>query len=431
MKKILSLLVVFFILTCSCHATVTDTESPVKIYTSATVTEYPIPFDYIEDEDIEVTLVSIDTGAKIAQVLNVDYTIVDDTVTYATAPGSSYEVIIRRVTPYTQEASWVAGSAPPLSAHESALDKLTFLTQDLNERLNRSLHLSVSSTADPELPDLSVHPGELLRINLAGDAIDTLTVAASGVYPDFTAYCDPMDLTNMRQHTYQSLGYLQRSKFTYTGTSTITIGPGVYDLVGGVYWQTVFWSSDLTFTNTFTDAGWYYLYIDDSSLPGAPAMISDANIISSATAPSWSAIRHGWYNGEDRCIFAYFVFSGNIWPFYHDGGDYVQYEAEGTPSRSYTDLSAAETVTVQLPAFSTRGKFSLFCTLNGPYLVYVSTKASAYLTLGYGASGTNVRFPLFEHYTSSTQGLALALSDYTGTNSVSLQTNGWYFPTGM
>lgn len=40
-------------------------------------------------------------------------------------------------------------------------------------------------------------------------------------------------------------------------------------------------------------------------------------------------------------------------------------------------------------------------------------------------------FSLFDYYTSSSQNMNIALSDYTGTNSVSLQTNGWYFPSGM
>ena len=169
MKKVLSLVAVLIFLAFPIHATVTDTESPVKVYTSATVTAYPIPFEYIDDEDIEVKLVNIATGAETSQVLDVDYTIVSNTVTYATAPGSAYKVVIRRVTPYTQESSWVAGSAPPLSAWESAFDKITYLTQDLNERLSRALIMPEGAQyKNLLLPDPAYNAGKWLKVNAAG-----------------------------------------------------------------------------------------------------------------------------------------------------------------------------------------------------------------------------------------------------------------------
>jgi len=182
MKKVLSLMAVLFFLAFPIHATVTDTESPVKIYTTATVTEYPIPFDYIDDEDIEVTLVNATTGAETAQTLDVDYTIVSSTVTYSVAPGSAYKVVIRRVTPYTQEASWVAGSAPPLSAYESAFDKLTYLTQDLNERLERSILLPKTTTlSNLVFPDPADYPGLYLRNNSSGTGIEAVNLGGSGL----------------------------------------------------------------------------------------------------------------------------------------------------------------------------------------------------------------------------------------------------------
>lgn len=433
MKKVLSLLAVFFMLTCSGYATVTDTESPVKVYTSATVTAYPIPFEYIDDEDIEVKLVNIATGAETSQVLDVDYTIVSNTVTYATAPGSAFKIVIRRVTPYTQQASWVAGSAPPLSAWESAFDKLTLLTQDLNELLDRSLKIPVSSTADTELPDPALNAGRLLRINLAGDGIDTLAVADAGVYPDFSAYCDPSDLMYLHRNVYQPIGYVHRSKFTYTGTQTFTVGPGVYDILGiADGWRVVFWSSDLTLTNTFTDAGWYYLYIDESAAAvDAPRELTADDFIISATSPSWSNAKQGWYNTHDRCIFAYNVTSGVIRPFKHDGGDYVQHTISSS-DRDPANLNAAVEVVVNMPAFATRGKFTLSAEMNGARLVWIAGGGFLnYTNLGYGISDATVYFPLFDFYASDDQKLTIALADYTGTNNIALKTNGWYFPSGM
>lgn len=182
MKKVLSLMAVLFFLAFPIRATVTDTESPVKVYTSGSVTAYPIPFDYIDDEDIEVKLYVPATGATVAQTLNVDYTIVSDTVTYSVAPGAAYHVILRRVTPFTQEGSWVAGSAPPLSAWESAFDKITYLTQDLNERLGRSILQPENATyRDLTIPDPVYNAGKFIRVNAAGTGYEGAELVSGSV----------------------------------------------------------------------------------------------------------------------------------------------------------------------------------------------------------------------------------------------------------
>lgn len=420
-----------------------DTETCKVTYTATSgLTVFPYTFKIFEDSDL-VVIVKDHAGIEHTQALTTNYTVsgvgidTGGTVTFVTAPyttyGSGATVVIQSAIPYTQRTDFLEGGRFSADTLESVLDKNTRLVQQVKTGLDRAVKIPVSSAADPELPDPALNAGRLLRFNLDGDGVDTVAVAAAGVYPDFTAYCDPADLMYLHRNVYQPIGYVRRSKFTYVNTTTFTIGPGVYNILGPAGgWRTVFWSNDITFVHTAASTGWHYLCISDSaSAVDAPRELVASDFVASATAPSWSAAKQGWYNGNDRCIFAYFVWSGAIWPFYHDGGDYVQYKGEGAPSRSYTDLSAAETVTATIPAFSTRGKFSLFCTLNGAYLVYVSTTTSAYRTLGYGASGTDVHFSLFEHYTSSAQGLNIALSDYTGTNSVSLQTNGWYFPTGM
>ena len=434
MKKVLSLMAVLLFLAFPIHATVTDTESPVKVYTSGAVTAYPIPFDYIDDEDIEVKLYVPATGATVTQTINVDYTIVSDTVTYSAAPGSAYHVILKRVTPFTQEGSWVAGSAPPLSAWESAFDKITYLTQDLNERLGRSILQPESATyRNLTMPDPVYNAGRLLRFNASGNGLEAIATLAAGYALDVTAYCDAYDLQVLHNHTYMPIGYLRRSKFTYTGTMTFTIGPGVYDIVGAAGgWRSVFWSSDLTITNTYTDSGWYYLYIDDSAAAvDAPRELGATDFICSATAPSWSNAKQGWYNGDDRCIFAYNVRTSVIRPFCHDGGEYVQHTISSS-DRASADLTAAVEVPVKLPAFSTRGKFTLSTEMDGARLVWIAGGGFLnYTNLGYGISGATVYFPLFDFYTSADQKLTIALADYTGTNNIALKTNGWYFPSGM
>ncbi|DBA35081.1 TPA_asm: tail protein [Caudoviricetes sp. vir555] len=179
--------------------TVSNTDSPVKIYTG-TATEYPIPFDYISDNDILVTLYNTETGVSTDQTKDVHYTISDETVIYSEAPGSVYNVVIRRVTPYTQEASFGPGEEPPLSTYESCFDKLTMLAQDLNERLERCIMFPDSySGTDFELPNPTGNAGKLIRINEDGTGLDVLAVSESGQATEVTDYCDTADL--VRLHT--------------------------------------------------------------------------------------------------------------------------------------------------------------------------------------------------------------------------------------
>jgi hypothetical protein len=182
MKRLLTLLAVLFIIPWSVYATVSDTTQPLRIYTSGVTTEYPIPFEYIDDADITVALYDPDTDTEVAQTLDVDYTIVDETVTYAAAPGAEFYVIIRRNTPYTQEASFQAGQAPPLSRYESAFDKLTYQTQDLNERLERAFILPESTVLrNPVFPDPAFNAAKGIRFKSDGTGIEGYEVFENGL----------------------------------------------------------------------------------------------------------------------------------------------------------------------------------------------------------------------------------------------------------
>ena len=432
MRKILAALILVLALALPSMATVSDTESPVKIYSTGTATEYAIPFDYISDSDIVVTLVNATTGAETAQTLDVDYTIVSDTVTYSSAPGAGYKVVIQRVTPYTQEASFSAGEAPPLTTYESAFDKSIYLAQDLNERLERALLLpETTATKNITWPDLVLNAGKLVRINAEGNGLEAIATVAAGSALDVTAYCDAADLALLHSVGTTSLrGYTQRSKFAYSDADTITIGPGIYQHSGTVD-QLVYWDSTLSFDSTDADTHWYYLYIDDSAIvvSGTNALTA-SELTSSTTAPSWSDAKHGWYNGLDRCIFAYYVASGSIKGFIHDGGNYIGHistsEDDFKQSGNLSDGSAYN-ADAAIPAFSTFGKFEVRMSdeeddwlLVGEeryYLVYGVTTPRAYI--------------LDAHTTSAQKLYMLSVGSIGGTWTHWARTLGWYFPAGM
>ena len=204
--------------------TVSNTDSPVKIYTG-TATEYPIPFDYISDDDILVTLYNTTTGAATDQTIDVDYTIVEGTVTYSVAPGAGYNVVIRRVTEYTQEASFGPGEEPPLSTYESAFDKLTMLTQDLDERLERCIMFPDSySGTDFELPNPTGNAGKLIRINDAGTGLDVLAVSDSGQATEVTEYVTTDELSQLHESGVVKADLVKLHDITVEAARINTIG---------------------------------------------------------------------------------------------------------------------------------------------------------------------------------------------------------------
>ena len=68
------------------------------------------------------------------------------TVTFVTAPASGETVVLRRNTAKTQATDYVANDPFPAESHESALDKLTIIGQDLQEQVDRSIKLSRTNT---------------------------------------------------------------------------------------------------------------------------------------------------------------------------------------------------------------------------------------------------------------------------------------------
>ena len=64
------------------------------------------------------------------------------TVTFVTAPPTGNTVVLLRITPLTQLTDYTPNDPFPAESHETALDKLTHITQELQEEVGRSLKLS-------------------------------------------------------------------------------------------------------------------------------------------------------------------------------------------------------------------------------------------------------------------------------------------------
>lgn len=224
------------------------------------------------------------------------------------------------------------------------------------------------------------------------------------------------------------IGYLQRARFTWGDADTITIGPGVYDHRGTTN-QIVYWNSTLTFDSTDTGSQWYYLYLDDSAIVthGSP-LLTASEFINSTTAPTWSDEKHGWYNGNDRCIFAYYVLSNDIAQFSHDGGDYVQHRATFYTMPT-TDITEPTLVTLDVPDFTPDAQI-LLLTIGDNSVVAGSLVLARLRVVGVFAVSDKLAFTS-RIAVDSAQQTAISVSDYTGKTDIAIWTQGWFFPSGM
>lgn len=144
------------------------------------------PVVFFDDTDLEVYLVTTATGASVLQTLTTDYTVSGGagstgTVTMLTAPASTETLVILRVLPFTQTDDFINNDINDAEVLEDRLDKLTMLTQQLDEVDARALKLGEAETASAALTEL---PFDRASKFLAFDASKNMIASADpGGYP--------------------------------------------------------------------------------------------------------------------------------------------------------------------------------------------------------------------------------------------------------
>lgn len=112
---------------------------------------FPYDFKIFADADLTVILRSA-TGTETVQSLTTDYSVTNagntsgGNVVFVSAPASGVTVVIRRNIAQTQTTDYTANDPFPAESHEDALDRLTFITQQQQEELDRSFKVSRTNT---------------------------------------------------------------------------------------------------------------------------------------------------------------------------------------------------------------------------------------------------------------------------------------------
>jgi len=232
-------------------------------------------------------------------------------------------------------------------------------------------------------------------------------------------------------------GFMQRPKFEYSTTTAIKISAGSYYHCGGTKERLLYWDSELTYTfGSLGASDWSYLYLDDSAIDTADTNLVAIGQMTDATAePAWSHTKHGWYNGDDLCIFAVFTTGASaIEVFYHDGGDYVAWDANVLDitnqdvDGAWVNAAAALTI----PKFSTKADlgFSVDAGDAAGFLLWrTQGSTGGGHTVLYNDADVTYTTGFTTVITNSSQ--LIQFFHVNGTAVTDTYTHGWYFPNGM
>ena len=176
--------------------TVSTTTNRASYSGNGSTAAFAYGFKIFADADLTVIIRS-STGVETTKTLTTHYTVSgagtdsggNVTFTSGNIPASGETVVILRKLTLTQGTDYVANDPFPAESHEDALDRLTMITQQLDEAVGRSLKVSQTNViATSEFTTSATdRANKLLSFDGSGDLtvtegkIDTVTISASGL----------------------------------------------------------------------------------------------------------------------------------------------------------------------------------------------------------------------------------------------------------
>lgn len=134
------------------------------------------------------------------QVEDTDYTVQYNadtrlgTITFTTAPTSTQTITILSEIPLSQETNYISIGTDkfPAASHEGALDKLTLITTELDEKIDRSILLPESSNlTNVTIPVSTASANKAIVVNSTGDDLTTASLIDINTYP-ITAFAETL-----------------------------------------------------------------------------------------------------------------------------------------------------------------------------------------------------------------------------------------------
>ena len=154
--------------------TVSSEQAKVQYVGDDVTTSFVVPFYFLEDGHLAVY--TLDGTVETLLALGVDYTVTGagdsagGAVEFTAAPASAITVTITRDLQITQETDYIPNDPFPAQSHETAVDRLTMICQQLNDAISRAVRVGASITGiGVELP--TPESERLLGWNTAANAL--------------------------------------------------------------------------------------------------------------------------------------------------------------------------------------------------------------------------------------------------------------------
>jgi|TARA_R100001129_G_scaffold32098_1_gene21480 hypothetical protein len=164
---------------------------------NGSLASFQYEFKIFSDDDITVIIRTDSTGAEVTKQKTTHYTVtnVGDSsggnvvFTSGNIPASGETVVMLRSTERSQLTDYTPNDPFPAASHEDALDKLTFIAQEIEEELGRSIKVSKTNAISSSEFTTSAtdRANKILSFDGSGDLtvtegkVDTVTASASAV----------------------------------------------------------------------------------------------------------------------------------------------------------------------------------------------------------------------------------------------------------
>jgi hypothetical protein len=282
---------------------VSSTTNKVSYSGNGSTTVFAYTFKIFADGDLDVYIRS-STGTETLKTLTTDYTVsnagVDGggNVTFGTAPASGETVVIQRKLALTQGTDYVENDPFPAESHEEALDRLTFITQQMQEELDRSIKASVTNTISST--EFAISAADRANKIFAFDGSGDLSVTQElGTYQGNWAASTDYNARDIVKDTSTNNIFICNTSHTSSGSQPLTTNTDsakwdlLVDAATATTAQTAAAASAsaaaTSETNAATSASAAATSASNASTSETNASTSETNAASSASAASTSA----------------------------------------------------------------------------------------------------------------------------------------------
>ena len=209
--------------------TVSSTQAREIYACNGSTTIRAVPFRILDATHLRIVRYTIATGAVVDLVLNTNYTVenIGDPNAQFTTIGpdspyiSDFQLIALRNVPFSQSADYVENDAFPAETHETGLDKLTMLAQQLSD-------LALRSASLPEFADTSL----VVTLPLPEDGFSFVWDGVTGAIRNTTASL--ADLEGDAEIVADNIASVNTVAASIANVNTVASNIANVNVVGGI-----------------------------------------------------------------------------------------------------------------------------------------------------------------------------------------------------